>query len=284
MNPELEKELAEASGESAYKGVRPLELNELSLNGDGDVTINAQGQYEPKGGYFRKRLIVNRKKDQKPEEVNLGTTVRVILLRKRRKLVERGEKGKILRSTNEHNVKTDSVTLFDATTNTSINGVAADLRERFGGLRTVEVFYSLLLTDTAESELVRFIIKGSSLGSEAKAENVQTIYSYLASFASNEHVWQYITELVPVREQGMKSYYAIDFKRGEKLEEEKITADVAPILRKLRDHFAEIDEARAQRIVEATKAPEQPADDFELPTDETAAQPTPDINPDDIPF
>src|SRR4051812_31044401 len=92
-----------ASGESAMRGARPLELNEVSLNGDGGATQDSAGNWKPNGGYFRKRILVGKPKDQKPEEIDLGANIDVVFLKVRRRLVERGDSGKIVRSTVEHN-------------------------------------------------------------------------------------------------------------------------------------------------------------------------------------
>src|SRR5258708_39179906 len=95
---------AAASGEQNFRGVRPLELNEVLLNGD-----------DRDGGYFRKRVLIGRTdKNVKPEEIALtrkpgqGKTAKplqVVFLKIRRKLVQRGKGGEIERSTNEHNHK-----------------------------------------------------------------------------------------------------------------------------------------------------------------------------------
>src|SRR4051812_43355251 len=93
------EELAEMSGEAAYRSPRGLELNEILINGDGDIVENSDGTYTKKGGYFRKRILVGRKNnDEKPEEVNLGGEVSIIFLKIRRRLVERGDKGVMVRS------------------------------------------------------------------------------------------------------------------------------------------------------------------------------------------
>ena len=89
-------------------------------------------------------------------------------------------------------------------------------------------------------------------GSEAKAEGVPTFYEYISSLPDGEHMWEYSTELHPVIEEGAKTYFAIDFKRGAKLEERTLSLaktklmDVALNCRK-------VDEARAAKIVQGAK-------------------------------
>src|SRR3954468_10285871 len=98
-----------ASGESAMRGSRPLELNEVSLNGDGSAKEITPGNWQRQGGYFRKRILIGNPKDQKPQEINLGGTINVVFLKVRRRLVERAKKGEIVRSIGEHNSPKEAV-------------------------------------------------------------------------------------------------------------------------------------------------------------------------------
>jgi hypothetical protein len=261
-----EPSLSELSGESTYRAPRSLEVNEVSLNGDADVKEIAPGKFERKGGYFRKRILVGRaNRDEKPEEVNLGKTVSVVFLKIRRRLVERADKGEIIRSTSEHNSKTDAVTLFDSRTRQSVRGVAEDLRKVHDGLRTVQVVYALLLGGTGEPELVRLTIKGASLGSEAKAEGVPTFYQYISSFPRDAHMWEYATELSAVVEEGAKTYFAINFQQGEKLNPETLALAEAK-LREVAQNCRDVDEARAAKIVQSAKVEIAAPEDGEQPT------------------
>lgn len=256
MNPEEIKELADAAGESHWRRVAPLELNEVSLNGDGAVDEVSPGNFVRKGGFFRKRILASRRnRNEKPEEINLGGSITIVFLRKRRKLVERGgTDGKIVRSTNEHDHPKNAITLYDEF-NQAETGVAADLRAKYPQLRTVEIIYALLITPTHEPELVRIPVKGASLGSESKADTTTDLYSYLTSFAGNDHIWQYFTELSPVLETGKQPYFAIDFKCGERIAEEMIADIVAPALRRVRDNCAAVDQSRAEKIAAGTTVP-----------------------------
>lgn len=271
---------AAASGESNYKGAQGLTLNEVSLNGDGDVREVSPGQFIRKGGFFRKRILIGAKKDEKPEEENLGNPVSVVFLKIRRKLVQRGADGKIVRSTSEHNDKSDAVLLYEAGKQQPESGVAADLREKYEGLRTVQVVYALLLGHpTEEPELVRITIKGASLGSESKADDRTDFYSYLGSFKGDDHFYQYETLMEAVLENGKKTYFATNFKRGSKLSENNY-AYAMNKMRLVHEKCMEVDTTRAARIakgatVEIPDAPEDVAG-VDYPKD--------DINPDDIPF
>jgi hypothetical protein len=271
----------EASGESAMRGARPLELNEISLNGDGSVKEIAPGKFERKGGFFRKRILIGKPKDVKPEEVSLGNEITLVFLKVRRRLVERAREGEIVRSIGEHNSPSDAVTLYENATKLKFNGVAKDLREKFPNLRTVQIVYALLVTPTTEPELVRFIVKGASLGSEVKAEGVMDFYEYISSFTGEDHFYQYKTVLTPVMEEGKQTYFAIKFVRGEKLSEKSYSVALER-MKEVHENCVEMDTQRAQRIVSATTT------DIQLePSDTSGDLPpnmTEDIDPDSIPF
>lgn len=247
----------EASGHADSRTAEPLILNKVSLNGDGDAE-EIDGKLVRKGGFFRKTILINAPKDEKPEEINLGTEVTLVFLKKRRKLVERGAEGKIIRSTNEHNTKQDAVTLFHKETNKRENGVAVDLREKYPNLRTIEIVYALLVEGAKEPELVRLEVKGASLGSEEKAETTTDYYKYLNSFKGDERFYHYKTVLKPVLEKGKKSYFVIDFNRGEKLSD-KSYEYAMDVLRDVHMKLVEADKIRASRI---GKFAEAPADDM----------------------
>jgi hypothetical protein len=119
-------------------------------------------------------------------------------------------------------------------------------------LRTVQIVYALLLTTANEPELVRITVKGASLGSEAKAEGVPTFYQYISSFPREAHMWEYITELSAVVEEGAKTYFAIDFKQLTKLTPEELTLAEAK-LREVAQNCRDVDEARAAKIVQGAK-------------------------------
>jgi hypothetical protein len=65
MNSDLEKELADAAGETDWRRIMPLELNEVSLNGSGSMSKREDGQMGPAGGFFRKRILTgNRNRNE----------------------------------------------------------------------------------------------------------------------------------------------------------------------------------------------------------------------------
>lgn len=289
---ELDFDPVAASGESTYRAPRPLELNEVSINGDADVEETEPGKFTRKGGFFRKRILVGKARDQKPEEVNLGATASVIFLKIRRKLVQRSTGGEIMYSTNEHTSPYDVVDLYDSNGFVR-SGSAKAIREANPGLRTVQVVYALLIHDEDEPELVRITIKGASLGSEAKDEATTDFYKYLSSFGKEEHFWEYITEMRAVLEKGQKSYFCIDFNRGHPLDDATLKLALTK-MKEVHDKCVEIDKARTDKRAENAAKPAAPApepvsqeemrsqgdQDFERALD--AAKDRGDINPDNV--
>jgi hypothetical protein len=90
--------------------------------------------------------------------------------------------------------------------------------------------------------------------------------------------------LTPALEQGAQTYFAINFQRGDKLND-KGYAIVLERMREVHDNCVEVDMARANRIVKDSTT----TTDIQVEptaTDDDALPPhmTEDINPDDIPF
>lgn len=283
-------DLDNMTGVDSFQGNR-LALNTVSLNGDGEIIEKEPGQFVTKGGYFRKTMTANQKKGEKPEEIKLGESISVVMLKIRRSLSERTG-DKVIRWTSEHSTADSVVELHHAGTDTIEIDTARKLREKYPGLRTIQIVYGLLLQGTHEPERVKIRIKGASLGSEAKDENTKTFYEYVSSFEKNEegvkeHLRQYETILTPVKEVGKKTYFAIKFERGQKLAEDfQAVADQA--LREIHQKITATDSARAARIkamnhgAEVAVDPDKQAKRAEANTG--IEYPAEEINAEDIPF
>jgi hypothetical protein len=89
-----------------------------------------------------------------------------------------------------------------------------------------------------------------------------------------------LTRLVPVQEEGAKTYYAIDFQRGEKLNEEQQKLVVENIetvyenVKQVDDYYGNVSEEDIKK--EESKEKTEDVVDLDYPEEE--------INPDDIPF
>ena len=93
-------------------------------------------------------------------------------------------------------------------------------------------------------------------------------------------MWEYCTVLSAVLEKGKQPYFAIDFKRGEKLDADTLNKMVVPSLRTVRDNITLVDKARQEKIVAGTSTtPTEPVQEVHEEGDLKD-----DINPDDIPF
>lgn len=263
--------LAKMSGADNFGRPESMVLNEVSLNGD--------------SGRFRKRIYVghDRRSNERPEEEDLGDSVRIIFLKVRRKLVERSRKGEIVRQTSEHNTVNSTVSVWPE----KVYGKAADIRARFEGLRTVQVVYGLLLNaaNTKEPELVKLIVKGASLGSEAKEKDVPSFYQYLSSYKAPEHFFQFQTILKPVEEHGAKTYYCMTFERGAAISEQGMEL-VAKELTSVHEKLEEQDSYVAKKADVAKEPTAAPGDgvDAPAPAGGDVQYPDEEINPDDIPF
>lgn len=256
MTPE---QLREMTGQENYQGTPRLVLNEILLNGDGDIE-EVDGKIVHKGGYFRKRMWVGKKEDAKPEDVRLGDRVKVIFLKVRRKLVQRSNDGQIVRSTNEHNTVHDIVDVFES--NQSVfTGSARAAREKLDGLRTVQVVYALLLDGTKEPELVRVTIKGASLGSDARPKELPDFYQYLGSFG-NTPLCSFITELGCVLEQGKKKYFTMTFAQGDRVADDRMPV-VIEQLQAVQEHTVKADARRSTNAKDEPAAGEYTDADFE---------------------
>lgn len=254
------------TGQTNVQGMPRLILNEVLINGDPEV------------GSYRKRLWID-KGDGAPSEEELGKNLNVIFLKIRRKLVERGKKGEILRSTGEHNGLDDRVKLYEGGQEV-FAGSAREARRTYEGMRTVQVVYALLLHPTKEPELVRLTVKGASLGSDNKPKDVMTFYQYLGLY-EREPICTYVTKLGVVREEGMKPYFAMTFTQGPKVE--KLMPVVEENLQRVHEYCQRYDKG----LVLSDKEIVPEADPYAgnaLAGEFGDDYPKDEINPEDIPF
>lgn len=269
---------------------RPLILNILSLNGDAEI-VEENGEYKAKGGYYRLLKVKDAPKGEKPEEERLGDKVNVVFLKIRRTLQQRSNDGELVKWTNEHTTPNDLVELHTQNVQGVEVGSARSLREKYEGLRTIQYVYGLLFRSmTAEPELVKIKIRGSSLGSEAKSKDVMTFYDYIYQDrkdeqGNKEHLRHYITELGAVKEQGKKTYFTMTFNRGGKLDE-NLCALADQTLREVHEKIKAQDEAVVRRIMSAPVIKKTIEDDQDVPANDPSHPSADDegINPDDIPF
>ena len=250
------------TGADAFKKApEGYRANEVRLNGE--------------TGQFQYVDLLNRPKEGKAETRDLGDSIRVCLLKVRRKLGYYDSRDKRMIQTSEHNVKDDNVFLFGP----NEKGRASDLREKYDKLRTIQVVYALLSNNgVSEPEVVKLIVKGASLGSDNKAETTTDFYDYLQSFGEGEHAHEFITNLKSVKEQGAKEYFCIDFKRGPKLPEDKLELSIE----KIRDiHKMTTAQDRYYNVKSESEVRAETQNIQETDYPDAAGE---GINPEDIPF
>jgi len=266
--------MAEMSGETSSSP--RLVLNEIMFNGS-------------KGSYFLVDKISGLSADPKDgkkkyAKEDLGEKIDVIFLRIRRKL-RQYRKGENPLTTNEHNTKFDMLTLFGG--DRIEKGSNDDLRAKYQGLKTMQIVYCLLLREGKEPEMCRMNVKGASLGSEQKAKDVHSFYSYISSFKNGGqdlHFYDFITELSGVEEESdMGKYYAMNFVQGRAIDEgEKALAEsnlmvAFQFIKKSDEYYKTKGAVEIQK--EVVKDKEADIDTIEYPTDDEDG-----INPEDIPF
>lgn len=262
-------ELKAMSGADMSSASLP-KLNQILINGSADAVEDEEtGKLERPKAYYRKRLILTAEKDKKPDEEDIGDPINVTFLKIRRKLVERGDKGQIVRSTTEHNRYDSVVTLFNDD-GTKETGVAKDLREKYEGLRTVQIVYALY-----KGETVRVMIKGSSLGSKAKDTSKEpSFYDYIKTFEAGEHIFQFETILGTMLEKGQQTYYTMTFKKGKKLSA-KDEAAAIEAMKEIHTACVAYDANTKKNVVadddeDAPKAPANADEEFEKFGEDTA--------------
>jgi len=209
-------------------------LNEISFNGQ--------------TGKFIKRCVLEEKiKDEKGKEIykteELGSELEVIMLKHRRKLSQ-FKKGEAGLNTIEHNHK-DDITILFGIDKAGIKGIASELREKYPGLKTNQIIYCFI---PSLKEIVRLVVKGSSLGSESKPEGVLSYYDYLNTFKDDQHSWQYKTLLKQSAESSsLGAYYAIQFIKGDKLTDEQIEK-TAKMIEEVHNKILTIDQYYASKM------------------------------------
>jgi hypothetical protein len=283
-------EINNMTGESGFKKVEGMKLNKVALNG--------------RDGKFIKTLLLSDKvKDGDKESFqreDLGTELEVVFLKhNRRYLSEFDPKGINGKQTSEHNNKNDYVTLFIGKTREQ--GIAAELREKYDKLKTVQVVYAYI---PSLKETVRLEIKGASLQSKSTAKGVLKYYDYLSSFGKEEHSWQYITKMTLVKEAGPAgNYYATSFIKGTKLTDEQI-AKMASLIKEIHSVTQAQDEYSLSKIPkDILKSAEQIEKERQIQfrkdviehnakvdsgaikvKEDVIEYPEEEINPEDIPF
>lgn len=261
--------MAEMSGETATSP--KLVLNEISINGKKGTFIYT----DKKGG-----LIEADGKKRYAQE-DLGESVQVVFMRIRRRLRQFRKDQKPL-VTNEHNTKNDMLTLFGDPT--IVKGGNDELKEKYPNLRTNQIVYCLLSRPGFDDEVVRLVIKGSSLGSKAKAKGTHDFYTYISSFKADGadlHMYDFITELYAIEENGdLGEYYAMSFRRLDELDQaakDKVAEKMTPIFAFIKASDAYFQTKKVEELQKTVeKAREDQLETIEYPAD--------DINPEDIPF
>jgi hypothetical protein len=263
------EDVSDKTGENINRYPKSIVLNEVRFNG--------------KDGRFVYVNMIDRKKGEKSTKEDLGESVDVIFLKIRRRIVGYVKRLEMYYTSTEHNVKTDNVYLFGA----QEKGTADALHGKYKDVMWAErVVYAFLLRAGHEKELVRVIIKGSTLNNkrEGKVEGTVDFFDYIANKKSKgEHSYMFVTKLSALKESGpLGSYFTINFVRGQKLDDVKLSVVVDKI-NELHAMTSEQDEYYKDGTAEAPKE-DLPSIDYSKEPMAPADYPEDKIDPADIPF
>lgn len=187
-------ELKKLSG-TQNQGDKPsLILNEIRFNGrDGHFILidKVSGK------------VVDEFGEENYQKTDLGTSVELTFLRVRRQMSCYVPDFKTF-STSEHNSKQDKFIVYGLPQAKRLNSdqareevmAFATKSGKSASLKTVQVVYALY-----NGELVRFFVKGSALGSEARDKDVKNFYQYVNSLAK-DGIFSVTTELSAFKEKG----------------------------------------------------------------------------------
>lgn len=265
MNNNEIAELDAMSG-SSQQTTQLLKLDEVQLNGkDGIFVIKRKTQEKVKEG----------DRDVYPKEEHSGK-LSLLFLKKRRVLIERGKGGTKVRETNEHNTPSDVVTLYNREAGTSETGVAKDLRVKYPNLRTNEVIYAQNLVN---GDVVRLIIRGSSLHMQEEVKGITLLYDYLQSFTGDDKFYLYETDMTPTPvKTPLGTVYTTHFSRGRKITDEEFKT-AAEHIRRIHANTKAADAVADTQVAMPVASVAKHEQDIQTIDygDELA-------NPDDIPF
>ena len=261
------EDVSHMTGEGNFK--RSNRYSEVTFNG-------SKGEF-----YYRDKESEKDETTGKFPKENLGKEIGLVFLKVRRILQAKYKPNTQSLRTSEHNVKGDTVILYEGKDRKGI--VLADGELAKGrGLYTNQIVYCYL---PVKKEVVRLIVKGASLGSDKTAKGVLKFYDYMQSFKEDDHLHNFVTKLVPVGEEGPQgTYYAIDFQRGEKLDETK-QEKVISLIKEVHESITKNDAAMNLNApnVSLDTLPEIQTDDG-YDDEEGIKYPEEEINPEDIPF
>ncbi len=152
------------TGESNFK--RAERYSEITFNGN-------------KGEFFYRNKDAERDEQTKkfPKE-SLGNEIAVVFLKVRRVLQAKYKPDTPTLRTSEHNVKGDIVVLYEGKERRGVVVADGDLAKE-KGLYTNQIVYCYF---PEKKEVVKVVLKGSSLGSKKTAKGVMKFYDYMQSF------------------------------------------------------------------------------------------------------
>lgn len=271
------EELARMSGESEVRQVRYV-VPVLKFNGSTNAWT---------------KLTQDKDNQFNSEELEAAPEVVFLKLRRTLQSYEKAEGGGIRTYSNEHNSRSDHLTLFERRPGTQKakmidQGSVDELRNRYPNLRLKQNVYVLYNDD-----VLKVGIRGKSLGS---------LFEYLQSFEKGEHMHQFITKLDSHEEtnEGGLTYYVMDFVKGKPSDLTKVAEKIREVHKNLETqdknfvNSSRTEEEKAKEVADAIHQDANPTlDTIDEATGEVidkpkASPPTSkddgEIDPKEIPF
>jgi protein tyrosine phosphatase (PTP) superfamily phosphohydrolase (DUF442 family) len=259
MNNELD--LQAMSGENNVKSSGLPRYDEITLDGN-------YGMYKIK--HVTQELVeiaedgIIKKKYPTSE---LGNRVELVWLKVRRQLVESNDEG-LVRQTNEHNTKSDVVTVKHWTGQADETMVASSVNGNTGKYPKMKVRQIIYALDLSDGKVYRLISKGMSNSMKDKPEDAVLFFDYIFNMPEGDHFYTQtnVMEAKSTKTKVGLKYYS-HFTKGRDLTEDEMEI-VKEKMKEVHDSVSAYDASRSKVVSE----PQIEADASD------------DVNIDDIPF
>lgn len=200
-------------------------------------------------GLFTK---LSRNQDGSLKAIAVKEPVKGVILRIRRRLQFKNKDTSLY--SNEHDSPREELALFERKKGTGTKTIGTGnnqaMREKYPDLKVQKILYMMV-----GKEVLRFPIKTTAL---------KSLFDYFTKFKSDEHLFEYETEIVKHQETGPagNSYWVLDFKKLDKIDVNKGVAskiqEIANAIEESDSLYKEVAKSAAEK--ESTEDDETPED------------------------
>ncbi len=217
----MNNNLDELSGATNYQSSQLPKYDEISLDGNfGNYNVKMKTQP-------RAKVVEDGVEKEKYPTQELGKSIELVWLKVRRQLVESDDKG-VVRQTNEHDAKHETVTIKHYTGQAEEKVLSSTIQGQTGIYPKMKVRQIIYALNLKNQNIYRIISKGMSNSMQEKPEDAVLFFDYIYSFKDEDRFYK-TTTVMESREIktkiGMKYYTT--FKKGRSLtdEEQKLVAE-----------------------------------------------------------